>query len=84
MGFPILYANKNQVYYIDKIKLLDDMTRHFASLGFVNGEKVKIVSNNGGDLIVEVKGTRIAIDKKTANKIFVTEQENNLDKQKEQ
>lgn len=45
MGFPILYANKNQVYYIDKIKLLDDMTRHFASLGFVNGEKVKIISN---------------------------------------
>lgn len=41
------------------------------NLGFTVGEKVKVVSGNGGNVIVQVKDSRIAVSKGIANKIMV-------------
>ena len=41
------------------------------SLGFVIGEGITIVSDLGGNLIVNIKGTRIALDKSMASRIMV-------------
>lgn len=47
-------------------------TRHYLeSLGFVEGADVTVVSSLGGNLIVNVKGTRVAISRTIANKIIV-------------
>ena len=47
-------------------------TRHFLeSLGFVMGGFVNVVSMTGGDLIVKVKDSRVAISREMANKIMV-------------
>ncbi|NLD16466.1 MAG: ferrous iron transport protein A, partial [Tissierellia bacterium] len=40
-------------------------------LGFVPGENIYIVHELGGNLIVNVKGCRVAISKSMANKIMV-------------
>ena len=45
--------------------------RFLESLGFVAGSTVSIVSENGGNFIVNVKGSRIALSKALACKIFV-------------
>lgn len=49
----------------------DETRRFLESLGFVAGSTVSIVSENGGNFIVNVKGSRIALSKALACKIFV-------------
>lgn len=44
---------------------------HLESLGFVQGASVRVVSSMGGNLIVDVKGSRIGIGKALAMKIWV-------------
>jgi ferrous iron transport protein A len=49
-----------------------DSTRQFlGSLGFVAGERVSIVSKVGGDLIVAVKDSRVALSGVLASTIIV-------------
>ena len=40
-------------------------------VGFVTGGKVQIVSKNGGNLIVNVKETRLGLDQSMASKIMI-------------
>jgi ferrous iron transport protein A len=49
-----------------------DETRKFLeNLGFVTGGLVTVISETGGNLIVNVKDSRVAIGKDMANKIMV-------------
>jgi ferrous iron transport protein A len=45
--------------------------RHLAELGFVVGESVTVVSEMGGNMILSVKESRVALDKSMANRILV-------------
>ncbi len=49
----------------------DKMKKHLQNLGFVQGEQVKVVGENASGLILLVKGTRVALNKGLASKIFV-------------
>jgi len=50
----------------------NDKTKHFLeSMGFITGSQVTIVSRNHGDVIVNVKDTRVALSRELANKIMV-------------
>lgn len=63
--------NTGEVKKVVKINGKDD-TRHFLeNLGFTEGSEVSIVSELAGNLIVNVKDTRVAIDKIMANRIIV-------------
>ena len=49
-----------------------DKTRTFLnSIGFVVGTNVKIVSKIDGNLLIDVKDTRVALDKKMASRIII-------------
>ena len=48
----------------------DDVRQHLAELGFVVDSPVLIVSHMAGNLIVQVKGSRVALDRSMAQKIF--------------
>lgn len=56
---------------IRKINGKDDTIRHLADMGFVAGQKVAVVSEVAGSLIVRIKDTRIALDKSLAQRIMV-------------
>ena len=45
--------------------------RHLSNLGFVEGAKLMVVSEHGGNLIVKVKGSRVAIGRDIAKKIII-------------
>ena len=47
------------------------MKAHLENLGFVSGSTVKVINTIGGNVIVNVKESRIAISKEMAQKIFV-------------
>ncbi|MEJ8751881.1 FeoA family protein [Lagierella sp. ICN-221743] len=55
----------------DKFAEREDNDRHLSNLGFVEGAKIMVVSEQGGNLIVKVKGSRVAIGKDIAKKIIV-------------
>ena len=55
---------------ITRISGKDEIRQHLADLGFVVEAKVLIISQMGGNLIVQVKGSRVALDRSMAERIF--------------
>ena len=68
---PLGMASPGDVNTIQKITGKDDVRQHLAELGFVAGEEVRVVSELGGNLILSVKDSRIALDKTMAMRIMV-------------
>ena len=68
---PLAMAQVGDVNIIQKISGRDEVRQHLAELGFVVGEEVQVVNEMGGNLILSVKGARIALDKTMAMRIMV-------------
>ena len=68
---PLGMANVGDVNIIKQINGRDDVRQHLAELGFVPGAEVSVVSELGGNLILPVKESRIALDKTMAMRIMV-------------
>ena len=68
---PLSMAVPGAETTVRKISGRDETRRFLASLGFVEGGSVTVISELGGNLIVNVKGTRIALDRELASKIMV-------------
>ena len=69
---PLTMARCGETATVKQIHGKDGARRFLESLGFVEGGKVTIISELGGNLIVNVKETRIALSKAMANKIIVS------------
>lgn len=68
---PLVMMNMGERRTIYKIGGKEETKKFLESLGFVTGGTVAVISEAGGNLIVEVKGTRIAIGRDMAAKIMV-------------
>ena len=68
---PLTMAEPGESVTIRRITGKDELRLHLAELGFVVGETVTVVSRMGGNLIVQVKDSRIALDKSMAGRILV-------------
>ena len=68
---PLVIAPLNTLLTIVKINADEKTKKHLASLGVVINGKVTVISSNAGNLIIEVKGVRLAINRDTATKILV-------------
>ncbi len=68
---PLTFANKGNELTVKQISGRDDTKRFLESLGFVAGAKVTVLSEAGGNLILNIMGTRLALNKGMANRIFV-------------
>ena len=49
----------------------DEVRQHLAGLGFVVNSDVTVVSQLAGNLILQVKDSRVALDKTMANRIMI-------------
>ena len=67
---PLSFVGTGSVATIAKVRGKDDLQRHLANLGFVEGAQVKIVSEQSGDLIVEIKGSSVALNRQVATHII--------------
>jgi ferrous iron transport protein A len=56
---------------IKRVTGKDEVRRFLASLGFVEGESVTVVSEIAGNMILNIKDTRVALDKSMANRIMI-------------
>ncbi len=68
---PLLLAEVGSENVIRKIGGNPEVRTHLENLGFVVGGKVTIISTIGGNLIVNVKESRVAISREMAGKIMV-------------
>ena len=68
---PLTMADTGSKHKILRITGKDEVRSHLAKLGFVSGETVTVVSRNGGNVILSIKDSRIAIDSTLANRILV-------------
>ena len=68
---PLSMANAGQSICIHQIQGKDETRRFLENLGFTAGERITVVTKIQGNLIVNVKDTRIAISNAMANKIHV-------------
>ena len=56
---------------IARISGSGDIRRYLQNLGFIEGREVKVLSDIGGDVIVGVLDSRIALNKEMASHIYV-------------
>ena len=68
---PLTMSDIGTASMIKKIGGNEKTKRFLESLGFITGSQVIIISKNQGDVIVNVKDTRVALSRELANKIMV-------------
>lgn len=68
---PLTLSTVGETNTIRKIGGNPEVRAHLENLGFVVGGNVSVVSTMGGNLIVNVKETRVAISKEMAAKIMI-------------
>ena len=57
---------------VQSINGKDETRRFLQSLGFVEGQQLTVVSKLGGNMIITLKDTRVALDCSMANRVHVT------------
>lgn len=68
---PLIFADDGEEKIILKVGGKPEVKKHLENLGFVPGGKVTVISAIGGNLIVNVKESRIAVSREMAQKIFI-------------
>ncbi|MGN1303458.1 MAG: ferrous iron transport protein A [Oscillospiraceae bacterium] len=68
---PLTLANTGEENIIKKIGGNSDTKKFLENLGFVIGTTVTVVSEIGGNVIVNVKDSRVAVSREMACKIIV-------------
>ena len=67
---PLTAAKAGETVTIKKITGRDELRRHLVEMGFVVDDDVTVVNEMAGNLIVQVKDSRVALNKDMANRIL--------------
>ncbi len=68
---PLTFAAVGETNIIKRVGGKPEVKKHLENLGFVVGGTVSVISAIGGNVIVNVKETRVAVSKEMAQKIMV-------------
>ncbi|MBR6716845.1 MAG: ferrous iron transport protein A [Oscillospiraceae bacterium] len=68
---PLTFANPDEELTIKKVGGNPEVKKHLENLGFVVGGTVRVISQIAGNVIVNVKESRVAISQEMAQKIMV-------------
>ena len=68
---PLTMVIEGESNTIKRLGGKEETRRFLENLGFVTGSMVTVISQIGGNIIVNVKDSRVAIGKDMANKIMV-------------
>ncbi len=68
---PLIMANTGETNIIRKVGGSEETRRFLENLGFVAGTEIEVLSAIGGNVIVNIKDSRVAINKDMARHIMV-------------
>ncbi len=71
---PLTWLQPGSTGYVKCIRGNDCTCRHLRSLGLTEGEPVRLTHRNGNNVVVAIRGCRLALDENLALRIFVSEQ----------
>lgn len=68
---PLTFVKEGEPASIKKVGGKEEIRQFLENLGFVTGAAVTVISTVGGNLIVNIKDSRVAIGKEMASRIMV-------------
>lgn len=68
---PLTFANIGEENIIKKVGGKPETKKFLETLGFVAGGIVTVVTQTGGNVIVNIKESRVAVSEEMANKIMI-------------
>lgn len=68
---PLAMVTEGETRTITDFKGQEEMKRHLQDLGFIKGERVRVVGENAGGMILVVKGVKVALNRGLAHRIMV-------------
>lgn len=68
---PLSFAQNGEDVIIRRVSGSPDVKKHLEDMGFTAGETISVVAALGGNIIVKVKESRVALSREMANKIMV-------------
>ena len=68
---PLTFVKSGDLAKVIKVSGRDNVKKHLADLGFVDGTIVNVISSHDGDIILNVKDSRLAVTREMADKIMI-------------
>ena len=68
---PLILADPGEEAVIKRVGGSPEMKKHLEDMGFTVGGNVTVMNTIGGNLIVKIKESRVAISKEMAGKIMI-------------
>ena len=68
---PLTFVKTGDLAKVIKVNGKDNVKKHLADLGFVDGTIVNVISSHDGDIILNVKDSRLAVTREMADKIMI-------------
>ena len=68
---PLVLADTGEEDVIKKVGGSPEMKKHLEDMGFTVGGSVTVMNTIGGNLIVKIRESRVAVSKEMASKIMV-------------
>lgn len=68
---PLVFAPAGEVNIIRRISGSPRVKSHLETMGFVSGAEITVVNEVAGNLIVNIKETRVAVSREMAQKIMI-------------
>lgn len=68
---PLTMAEIGEEFLVKKISGKETVRRFLENLGFVAGAQVSVIAEISGNIIVQVRGARVAVGREAAQKIIV-------------
>ena len=68
---PLTFVKTGDYAKVIKVNGKDSVKKHLSDLGFVDGTIVNVISSHDGDIILNVKDSRLAVTKEMSDKIMI-------------
>ena len=68
---PLTFANAGEENIIKKVGGNPETKKFLENLGFVAGSTVTVINESGGNVIVNIKETRVEVSKEIASRIMI-------------
>ena len=70
-AMPLTFLRQGDEARGVRVRGKGDVHHHLENLGFVEGASLTVVSEQAGNVIVQVKGASVALDRSIASKVIV-------------
>ena len=68
---PLAMVMEGETRTITDFKGQEELKRHLRDLGFIQGERVRVVGENAAGMILMVKGVKVGLNRGLAHRIMV-------------